>query len=139
MSIPLQPEAVTPVTLADRIIALIAVAIAAHMERQSLGEFCPRLERWSARYPQADPDMAARYRNAVCAVSPQCRSQRGCLRRSLATAAACRLRHRSVIWCTGFAGQPFRAHAWVAVNGAPIGEPADISRYIITRTSAQQR
>lgn len=96
MSIPLQPEAITRVNFHDRLVALIAIIIGRRMERQRIGEFCRRLETWSERYPPADADMAKRYRNAVCAVSRRCRSQQGCLLRSLSTAAACRISHRSV-------------------------------------------
>ncbi|PWG66538.1 MULTISPECIES: lasso peptide biosynthesis B2 protein [Bifidobacterium] len=139
MSIPLQPEAITRVNFHDRLVALIAIIIGRQMERQRIGEFCRQLETWSERYPPADADMAKRYRNAVCAVSRRCRSQQGCLLRSLSTAAACRISHRSVTWCTGFTDRPFRAHAWVEVNGTPIGEPDAIGQYIITRSSSARK
>ncbi|WP_140444248.1 MULTISPECIES: lasso peptide biosynthesis B2 protein [unclassified Bifidobacterium] len=139
MSIPLQPEAVTHVSLHDRLVALIAVAVGRCMERQRIGDFCRLLEKWSERYSPADADMAERYRNAVCAVSRRCRSQQGCLLRSLSTAAACRIVCRSVTWCTGFTDRPFRAHAWVEVSGTPIGEPDAIGQYTITRTSSARK
>ena len=139
MSIPLQPEAITRANFHDRLIALIAIIIGRRMERQRIGEFCRRLEMWSERYPPADTGMAERYRNAVCAVSRRCRSQQGCLLRSLSTAAACRISRRSVTWCTGFTDRPFRAHAWVEANGTPIGEPDAVRRYTITRTSSERK
>lgn len=139
MSIPLQPEAVTHVNFHDRLIALIAIIIGRRMERQQIGEFCHRLEMWSERYPPANTSTAERYRNAVCVVSRKCRSQQGCLLRSLSTAAACRISHRSVTWCTGFTDRPFRAHAWVEANGIPIGEPDAVKQYTITRASSERK
>ena len=131
----MQPEAVSRITFHDGIVAMLAVLIASRMEKQQLDEFCTRLERWTARYPRANINLASRYRNAVCVVSRHCRSQRGCLLRSLAVVVACRISHHSVIWCTGFVVQPFCSHAWVEVNGKPIGEPTEVSDYIVTRSS----
>jgi len=61
-------------------------------------------------------------REAVVAVSARCAGE-GCLQRSVATALLCRMRGVWPDWCTGVRTAPFRAHAWVEVDGLPVGEP----------------
>ncbi|MER7001086.1 lasso peptide biosynthesis B2 protein [Streptomyces sp. NPDC000410] len=61
-------------------------------------------------------------REAVVAVSARCAGE-GCLQRSVATALLCRMRGVWPEWCTGVRTAPFRAHAWVEVDGLPVGEP----------------
>ncbi|MDF5752458.1 lasso peptide biosynthesis B2 protein [Spongiactinospora sp. TRM90649] len=43
--------------------------------------------------------------------------------RRWAPALLCRLHGAWPTWCTGVRTDPFRAHAWVQVDGRPIGEP----------------
>ncbi|XVS62685.1 lasso peptide biosynthesis B2 protein [Actinosynnema sp. CA-299493] len=50
----------------------------------------------------------------------------GCLPRSIAVALLCRLRGGWPTWRAGTRLHPFRAHAWVEVDGVPIGEPSDM-------------
>ncbi|MFD5030742.1 lasso peptide biosynthesis B2 protein [Streptomyces sp. NPDC058220] len=69
-----------------------------------------------------------RARQAVVAVSVPCAGPR-CLQRSIAGALLCRMRGTWPDWCTGVRTQPFQAHAWLAVNGKPIGENARDVRY----------
>jgi hypothetical protein len=65
-----------------------------------------------------------RARNAVVWSSIRCAGPR-CLQRSIATALVCRAGGTWPEWCTGVRTQPFQAHAWVAVDGRPIGENID--------------
>ncbi|MEU7648743.1 lasso peptide biosynthesis B2 protein [Streptomyces huasconensis] len=60
-------------------------------------------------------------RRHVTAVSLRCAGE-GCLQRSVATALLCRMRGVWPDWCTGVRTSPFRAHAWVEVDGHPVGE-----------------
>ncbi|MFM9633656.1 MULTISPECIES: lasso peptide biosynthesis B2 protein [Streptomyces] len=71
----------------------------------------------------ATADQALRARNAVVYVSLACAGPR-CLQRSVAAALLCRLGGTWPQWCTGVVTEPFGAHAWVAVNGEPVGEDA---------------
>lgn len=66
-------------------------------------------------------------------VSVQCAGQ-GCLQRSLATVLLCRAGGRWPDWCTGVRMEPFRAHAWVEVDGEPIGEHDDVRTFAKTMT-----
>lgn len=72
-------------------------------------------------------------RQAVVTVSARCAGQ-GCLERSVAAALLCRLSGSWPDWCTGVRTQPFRAHAWIEVRGAAIGEAEDITPYRTTMT-----
>ncbi|MFI2667928.1 lasso peptide biosynthesis B2 protein [Micromonospora carbonacea] len=62
-----------------------------------------------------------RARNAVVYVSLACAGPR-CLQRSIAAAMLCRLGGTWPQWCTGVVTEPFAAHAWLAVDGEPVGE-----------------
>ncbi|MGH4015342.1 MAG: lasso peptide biosynthesis B2 protein [Pseudonocardiaceae bacterium] len=69
----------------------------------------------------ASAHQALTARQAVVSVSVRC-AGRNCLQRSLAAALLCRMRGVWPTWCTGVRTEPFRAHAWVEVDGVPIGE-----------------
>ncbi|WP_407652720.1 lasso peptide biosynthesis B2 protein [Amycolatopsis cynarae] len=53
----------------------------------------------------------------------------GCLPHSIATAALCRVRGALPSWLVGVQLDPFRAHAWVEVDGTAIGEDDDMARW----------
>jgi hypothetical protein len=72
-------------------------------------------------------------RQAAVTVSARCSGQ-GCLQRSVATVLQCRLWGRWPDWCTGIRTQPFRAHAWVEVDGVAVGEQGDMTPYHTTMT-----
>lgn len=48
-----------------------------------------------------------------------------CLELSLTTVLAAVLLGRRIDWCFGYATDPRRFHAWVAVDGVPVTEPMD--------------
>ncbi|SRR5579875_1374 len=85
-----------------------------------------RLMSWGTR-PVGYAD-ALRARQSTVAVSTRCAGL-GCLQRSVATVLLCRARGGWADWCTGFRVQPFAAHAWVEVDGLPVGEPYDMSMF----------
>lgn len=60
-------------------------------------------------------------RRASMAVSARCAGL-GCLQRSVASGLMCRAHGRWPDWCTGFRVLPFGAHAWIEVDGCPVGE-----------------
>lgn len=51
-----------------------------------------------------------------------------CLENSLAATLTCLLTGRSVDWCIGVRLMPYAAHAWIEVEGVPIGEPSEPDR-----------
>jgi hypothetical protein len=68
------------------------------------------------------------WRTAVNSVSVRCASE-GCLQRSIAVMLLARSFGVSPTWKTGFRPNPFLAHAWVEVDGNPIGEPAAVLEF----------
>ncbi|GAA1309540.1 lasso peptide biosynthesis B2 protein [Saccharothrix xinjiangensis] len=54
----------------------------------------------------------------------------GCLPRSIAVVLLCRVRGGWPTWRVGTRLHPFRAHAWVEVDGVPVGEPSDMGHWI---------
>lgn len=132
MTYPLQPIPVIRPSFHEAVIAAVAVRIAVSLEKLPFEQMLRTLERWSTSHPTASKDLAQRYFNAVCFIDSRCRGNQGCLRRSIAIVAACHLSRRSVTWCTGFASPPFRAHAWVEVQGQPVNERPEIVEYVKT-------
>ncbi|NGP57966.1 lasso peptide biosynthesis B2 protein [Paenibacillus thiaminolyticus] len=129
MDIPLFPEQPEQVSSRARWLARLAILLSAPLNWLPPSMIEKILSRLTRRYPSASKEQIQVIRDAVCTVSKRCRSQEGCLRRSLAVVVATWLKRRSVSWCTGYALEPFRAHAWVELNSIPVGEPDEISLY----------
>ncbi|MPY55798.1 lasso peptide biosynthesis B2 protein [Streptomyces spongiae] len=133
MSTPFALEGAASPTRRRRLAARCAVALA-----RLLAALPPRRIRGVLRLARtgAAPATAAQARaarDAVVAVSTRCAGQ-GCLQRSLATALLCRFGGVWPVWCTGVRTAPFRAHAWVEADGAPVGEPEPAGYYTPTMT-----
>lgn len=129
MDLPLFPEQPEQVSSGARWLARLAILLSAPLNWLPPSMIEKILSRLTRRYPSASREEVQVIRDAVCTVSKRCRSLEGCLRRSLAVVVATWLKRRSVSWCTGYAPEPFRAHAWVELNGIPVGEPDEISLY----------
>ncbi|MFJ8689557.1 lasso peptide biosynthesis B2 protein [Micromonospora wenchangensis] len=106
-----------------RQLARCAVGAAWLMVRLPPQRLCRVLEFVRRGSRPATEEEARRARNAVIAVSVPCAGPR-CLQRSVATVLLCRVGRAWPDWCTGVRTQPFQAHAWVAVDGKPVGENA---------------
>lgn len=109
-----------PVLAAIAAARLIETMPPARMRRLLL-----RLRR-GARTATAAEALAAR--QAVVALSMRCAGQ-GCLQRSIAAALLCRLHGSWPTWRTGVRTEPFRAHAWIEAEGAPVDEPAELAHF----------
>jgi hypothetical protein len=84
------------------------------------------LDRLSAGARPATRDEAEAALRSVLSASLGLNGLRACLPRSLAAALLCRLFGRWPTWCTGVQLQPpFGAHAWIEVDGEPVGEVDD--------------
>jgi transglutaminase superfamily protein len=101
--------------------ALLAAGIARLLTRLPPARLRRVLTFASRGARPASAAQAMRARNAVVYVSLACAGPR-CLQRSIATALLCRLGGTWPQWCTGVVTEPFAAHAWVAVDGEPVGE-----------------
>ncbi|MEU9986999.1 lasso peptide biosynthesis B2 protein [Streptomyces sp. NPDC048045] len=122
MSAPLTLSAKDHVPLRDRLAARLAVAVARPLAALPAGRLRRLLCVVRRGASPATPAQALAARQAVVAVSTRCAGQ-NCLQRSVATALMCRTRSAWPVWCVGVRTQPFRAHAWVEVDGLPVGEP----------------
>ncbi|MDJ1135245.1 lasso peptide biosynthesis B2 protein [Streptomyces iconiensis] len=67
-------------------------------------------------------------RQSVVTVSSRCNGK-GCLQRSVATALLCRMGSVWPDWCVGVRTEPFGGHAWVEVDGVPVGEGAGMATF----------
>ncbi|KLJ03154.1 lasso peptide biosynthesis B2 protein [Streptomyces albidoflavus] len=126
MPVTLQPSARTP--LRRRLAARGAVGAALLLARLSPGRIRRALTLVAKGARPATAEEALAARRAVVSVSRRCAGQ-GCLPRAIATALLCRLSGRWPDWCTGVRTEPFRAHAWVEADGAPVGEGEDARYY----------
>jgi Transglutaminase-like superfamily len=133
MSVPLALEHRHPLPLHHRAVALLAVGAARLMATRRPRQIRRVLElaRRGARPATAQQALTAR--QAVVSVSLRC-SGNGCLQRAIAAAFYCRAHGSWPTWCTGVRTNPFTAHAWIQVDGQPIGElyPAGHYRPLIT-------
>lgn len=129
MNIPLFPEQPEEVPLGALWLARLALLLSAPLNWLRPSTIEKILSRLIRNSPPATKEQVQVIRDAVCTVSRRCRSQEGCLRRSLAVVVATRLKGKSVSWCTGCALDPFQAHAWVEVNHIPVGEPDEVRSY----------
>jgi hypothetical protein len=105
-----------------RVVPLLAVAVARILSTLAPSRLRAVLEFARRGTAPATVEQAASARAAVVAVSLRCAGQ-ACLQRSVATALLCRARGTWPTWCTGVRTNPFAAHAWIEVEGVPVGEP----------------
>jgi hypothetical protein len=138
MTLPVTLEPRTRPPLRARPLPMLAVGVA-----RLLAILPPRrlravleLARRRARPATATQALAAR--QAVVAVSLRC-AGRGCLQRSIAAALYCRALGTWPTWCAGVRTAPFAAHAWVEVDGRPVGEPYPAGHYRTLLTVAPEQ
>lgn len=125
---PVTSEQPISLSVGQRIVALAAVGVARPLAALSPRRLRQVLHFVSRGTRPAGFEETLRARSATVTVSARCAGL-GCLQRSVATTLICRLRNRWPDWCTGFRMDPFGAHAWVEVDGVPVGEPADVTRF----------
>lgn len=129
MSMPVTAEQSVRLTAGQRVVALAAVGVARPLAALPPRRLRQVLRLFSRGARPGRFEETLRARSATVTVSTRCAGL-GCLQRSVATALICRLRGRWPDWCTGFRTSPFGAHAWVEVDGHPVGEPADVARFV---------
>ncbi|ADD43891.1 lasso peptide biosynthesis B2 protein [Stackebrandtia nassauensis] len=98
----------------------IAVRLIAFHRTRSIAR---RLSR-----PAVRPASERQAVTVLAAIDAACRwvpVRAACLERSIAAVVLLRLRRRRVEWCHGIKTQPVALHAWIQVDGRPVGEPAD--------------
>lgn len=125
MTMPVTAEDSVPLTWHRHIIARLATGSARLLIRLPPSRLGRLLRMISRGTRPATTTQALSARQAVVSVSARCAGQ-GCLQRSVAVALLCRAVGTWPDWCTGFRTRPFRAHAWVEVDGDAVGEPLDM-------------
>jgi transglutaminase superfamily protein len=138
MSMPVALEPSVRLPWPRRAAAWSTVAIARMLIRLSPRRLRQVLQMAQCGARPATQAQALVARQAVVSVSLQCAGQ-GCLQRSVATALLCRLGGTWPDWCTGIRAEPFRAHAWVEVDGEPVGEREEIRLYHKVMTIRRHR
>ena len=131
MSVMMTPESGVRPRGRDRLLVSASVVLArglAHMPPRLLVRLLAQVVR-GRRYSTRAEALAVR--GAVCATSQRCAGQAGCLQRSIAVVLACAAAGHAPGWRSGFRVDPFVSHAWVAVGGAPVGEPDDVAEYTV--------
>lgn len=79
----------------------------------------------------ANAQQAAEFVAAVAAAGRSARGRVACLERSLAVTLLGVVRRRRVEWCIGARLLPYATHAWIEVDGRPVGEPATDRPYLL--------
>ena len=115
-------------SLKERSVARIAVGTAMVMCRLSPSAIRGILIKTVRTGKRPPTSYVIRYRRLVASVSTFCAGE-GCLPRSIAIALVARMYGYGVTWCTGVKDNPFVAHAWVEIDGKPIGEVSDLSKF----------
>ncbi|GAA2683390.1 MULTISPECIES: lasso peptide biosynthesis B2 protein [Actinosynnema] len=104
---------------AVRVVAVVAAPLAL-LPPNRLRALLTALSR---RARPASASVAAAARRDVVLVTLSCAGPESCLRRSLAAALLCRASGTWPTWCVGVRRvPPFGAHAWIEVDGDPVGE-----------------
>jgi hypothetical protein len=136
VSVPVSAETASPPSFAYRLAGLFAVAVARLLVMLPPGRLARVLRLISRGARPATHAQALRARQTAVAVSARCAGL-GCMQRSVAAAVMCRMAGRWPDWCTGFRSRPFAAHAWVEVDGHPVGEQNGIEAFrIVLRVTA---
>ncbi|MFE7190291.1 lasso peptide biosynthesis B2 protein [Kitasatospora sp. NPDC057541] len=124
-----------------RIVPLLAVAAGRLLAAAASPDRLERLlRRLSAGARPASYAEAFKAREDVVAVSGRCAGQY-CLERSLAAVLLVRARGGWADWVSGVNLAPFAAHAWIEVDGKPVGEPLRLDGFhkniLVTRRPAR--
>lgn len=113
----------------DRLLAPLCLSAAIYVLRFRFGRVVT-LARWSARRIQREaPESEALSMSMAVRRAAFHRSGRvACLEVSLATVILAALHRRSVRWCIGARLMPYASHAWIEIDGRPVGEPDNHDR-----------
>jgi asparagine synthase (glutamine-hydrolysing) len=116
-------ETETPLKIQDVAITVGAFAVALTLKRLPF-RWSPKLLHslhvlWATR--DATNEEAAQAFATTHSVTRWHLGRVACLEESLTSAVALALRRRRVAWCVGAAFDPARPHAWIEVDGSPIG------------------
>ncbi|MBO2464978.1 lasso peptide biosynthesis B2 protein [Actinomadura violacea] len=115
-------------TLGERLRGLTALAAARVILTATNARPGP-LRRALTPYAVARPAGRAQAERAFTVITilhPRCGGDTGCLLRSIAVAMFCRTAGTWPTWRSGVRYPPLHSHAWIEVDGRPVGEPAHL-------------
>ncbi|MFJ9199565.1 lasso peptide biosynthesis B2 protein [Streptomyces flaveolus] len=143
MTLPMTLEPRSPLPVHRRALPLVAVGLSrlliATCRPRRLEKVLRVLSRGAGPASYAE---ALRARSDVVSVSGRCAGQY-CLDRSVAAVLLARLRGSWPDWVSGVNLVPFAAHAWIEVDGRPVGEALKLDGFqknmVVARPRAVDR
>lgn len=131
MSSPIYMEKRTLLSLRERWCARIGTSVAFWLVKLKPGMLVRVLKSIAVTHGEADYSEVERIRTSINSVSARCAGN-GCLQRSVAAMIIARMKGIPLAWRSGFRINPFIAHAWVEVDGRPVGETMDLTSFHIS-------
>ena len=128
MSSPVRMEQRTKLSVKNKIIALFCANVSFFLIKLPPKKLSEIIEKLSKNTRKALPMEVEGWRTSINSINVRCAGN-GCLQRSVAVMLRGIIARRTPDWASGFQVAPFIAHAWVEVDGIPIGEDMDLSNF----------
>ena len=128
MSSPVRMEQRTKLSVKNKITALFCANVSFFLIKLPPKKLSEVIEKLSKNTRMALPKEVESWRTSINSINVRCAGN-GCLQRSVAVMLRGIIARRTPDWVSGFQVSPFIAHAWVEVDGIPIGEEMDLSNF----------
>ena len=128
MSSPVRMEQRTKLSVKNKITALFCANVSFILIKLPPKKLSEVIEKLSKNTRKALPKEVESWRTSINSINVRCAGN-GCLQRSVAVMLRGIIARRTPDWVSGFQVSPFIAHAWVEVDGIPIGEEMDLSNF----------
>ena len=128
MSAPVRMEQRTKLSVKNKITALFCANVSFFLIKLPPKKLSEVIEKLSKNTRKALPKEVESWRTSINSINVRCAGN-GCLQRSVAVMLRGIIARRTPDWVSGFQVSPFIAHAWVEVDGIPIGEEMDLSNF----------
>ena len=128
MSSPVRMEQRTKLSVKNKITALFCANVSFFLIKLPPKKLSKIIEKLSKNTRKALPKEVESWRTSINSINVRCAGN-GCLQRSVAVMLRGIIARRTPDWVSGFQVSPFIAHAWVEVDGIPIGEEMDLSNF----------
>lgn len=128
MSSPVRMENRECLSIKRRVIAKFCASLAFFLIMLPPNRLVRVLQVLSKKTSKAKMKEVERWRTAINSVSVRCAGN-GCLQRSVAVVIWGGLCRKTPDWISGVKTAPFIAHAWVEIEGIPVGETMDLDKF----------
>ena len=128
MSSPVRMEQRTKLSVKNKITALFCANVSFFLIKLPPKKLSEVIEKLSKNTRKALPKEVESWRTSINSINVRCAGN-GCLQRSVAVMLRGIIARRTPDWVSGFQVSPFIAHAWVEVDGIPIGEEMELSNF----------